>query len=278
MNKWFFDNWKSRRQGVFSTLYFMQVESSKKTEYSTLQNSYNGFQGTLGHQNSSCDHSKGCSKQYWCAKYRNQGQRSKQVQLLVTCKHVTIKSSSETNSTEAITNRFQLDKERSHGPTRSTRLKLSYKSHSLTFHSQISHCTLESNTHPQCKACLSCNSRTERHQPKRVADLQKEEEYTQPNHSGFSLNIGKRTPSSRQAVCVDGQMMSSFCLRKSSRSASQLTPFQMNTLQSLSVPKTTDRFTKTGQCTVSSLCPRMVQRVIHSQDQDGKCCGHRPNI
>lgn len=196
----------------------------------------------------------------------------------MTSKHVAVQSSTEADCTEPITNRLQQDEKRSHWPTGSTRQKQTYKAHSLAFYTQISNCTQLSNTHSQCKPCLSCNGGTKRHQSKRVAHQQKEKEYTQPNNCGFPLYIRQRTPSSRQTVGVKRNFQRIFVFRKSSRASSQLTPFQMYTFQCLSIPKTTHRFTKTRLSTVPCLCPGVVQRVIHRQNQHSKSCSHRPNI
>lgn len=242
-----------------------------------MQYCNNCFQCTLSHQNCCSNYSKRSSQQYRSTYYRNQRQRCKQVQQLVTSKHVTIKSSPQTNCTETITNRFLLDKKRSHRPTRSTRQKQTYKTHSLTFYSQKCNCRLQSNTHSQSKTCLSCNCRTKRHLSKRVTYLQKEKKYTQPYNCCFSLNIRKRSPRRRQTV---SRKSNTFMCRfyKRGRTSTLLTPFQMNTFQSLSVPKTTDRFTKSRQSTISSLCPRVVQRMISNKNQNSKSCCYRPHI
>jgi len=247
----------------------VEVKSPLQTEYTTLLYNYKSFLCTLSHQNSCCNYSKRSSEQQRGAKHWNQRQRCKQMQQQVPCKLVTIKSSSKTNCTESVTNRFQQNEKRSHRPTRSTRLELTYKAHTLTFYSQKSNCTLQSNTHPLGKSSLSCNSRTKRYQPKRVTYLQKEEKYTKPNYSCFPLNIRESTPSSRLTVRVNRNIVTRYLVRiyfpfgERSRTSTLLTPFQMNTFQSLSVPKTTHRFTKTRQSTISSLCPRMVQRMIN---------------
>lgn len=191
---------------------------------------------------------------------------------LVTCKHITIKSSSKANCTEPITNGFKLDKKRCHRPTRSTGQKQTYKTQTLTFYSQISNCCQQCNTHTQSKSSLSCNCRAKRNQSKSVASLQKEKQYTKPNNCCFSLNIRKCTPCCRLTICI---YRNTIC---SCRTSTLLTPFQMNTFQCLSVPKTTYRFTKTRLSTITCLCPRMVQGMIHSQYQHSNCHCYSPNV
>jgi hypothetical protein len=257
----------------------MEIESTQQTEYPTLQNNYNCFQCTQCHQDSCCNNSKGCTKQYRSTQYRYLRQRSKQMEQQVTCKHVTIKSSSETNRTESVTNRLKLDKKRSHRPTRSTRLEQAYKAHTLTFHSQIGDSGQQGDTHSQSESSLSSNSRTKRYLSKGVACLQKEKQNAKPNYCCFSLNIRKCCPSSRQSICIHTRSRSCwifFHIRH--RTCTQLTPFQMNAFQGLSVPESTYRFTESRQSTISSLCPRMIQRMIHSQHQHSNSYTKSPNI
>jgi hypothetical protein len=146
----------------------MQIKSTQKTEDPTLKNSYNSFQGTLCHQNSCSNDSKGSSQLNWSTQNRNLRQRSKQMKLQVPCKHVTVKSSSKTNSTKPITNRFKQNKQRSHWPARSTGLKKTHKFPTLSFHPQISNRNQQCNTHTKGKTCLSCNSRSLRNQSKTI--------------------------------------------------------------------------------------------------------------
>ena len=191
---------------------------------------------------------------------------------LVPCKLVTVKSCSKTNCTEPVTNGLKLNKERCHWPTWTTWQKLTHKTHSLTFYTQIGNTTQQPNTHPQSKSSLSCNCRTKRHQSKRVTSQQNEKKYTRPNNCCFSLNIGKCPPGRRQTICGKRNTIGL------SRTSTLLTPFQMNTFQSLSIPKTTYRFTKSRQCTISCLCTRMVQRMIYNQYQHCNCYCYSPNI
>jgi hypothetical protein len=194
------------------------------------------------------------------------------VKQLVARKHITVESRPETNSTKAITNGFQQDKKRSHRPTRSTRLKQSNKAHSLTLYSHVCNCCLQCNTHSQCETSLSCNCRAKRYQSKRVTTLLKEKQNTKPNNSSFSLNVRKSPPSSRLTVCRNRNIIS-YC-----RTSTLLTPFQMNTFQSLSVPKTTNRFAKTRLGGITCVSPRVVQRMIYSQNQHSNCHCHCPNV
>lgn len=191
---------------------------------------------------------------------------------LVPREHVAVKSSSQTNGTEPVTNRLLQNKERCHRPTRSTRLKLTYKTHSLTFYSHIGNTTQQCNTHSKSKSSLSCNCRTKRNQSKRVPSQQKEKKHTLPNNSCFSLNIRKRPPCRRQTICRN---RNTIIL---SRTRTLLTPFQMNTLQCLGIPKSTNRFTKSRQCAISSLCTRMVQRMIYNQHQHCNSYCYSPNV
>jgi hypothetical protein len=150
----------------------MLIKGSQKTKNTALQNSYNCFQCTLSHQNYSCNC---CNRRTQLKRTHNEGylrQRSKQMKQQMSCKHVTIKSSSQTNSTKGIANRLKLNKQRSHGPTWTARLEKFYKTQTLSFNSQISNSTKQCNTQSLCKSCLSCNSSTKRYKSKRITYLQ----------------------------------------------------------------------------------------------------------
>lgn len=180
------------------------------------------------------------------------------MQKQVTREHVTVKSGTQTNSTESVTNGFQQNEEGCHRPRGPTRLEQTHKFHSLAFYTNESNRTLQSNTHPQSKPCLSSNSRTKGHQSKRVASQNNKEEHGEPYYSRFALVFRKTPPSSRQTISLR-------TLISRSRTCTQLTPLQMHTFQSLSIPKTAHRLTKTRKSTVSSLCSEMVIRMISDQ-------------
>ncbi len=174
--------------------------------------------------------------------------------------HVAIKSSSKTNCTESVTNRFQQNEKRGHWPRGSTRQKLTHKFFSLTFYSNKSNCNQQSNTHSQSKSCLPSNSRAKRYQSKRVASLNDKEQNRKPYNRCFSLIFRKNPPSCWQTVCQN----TTICI---SRTCSKQTPLQVNTFLCLSIPKTTYRFTKTRKSTISSLSSRMICRMISNQYQ-----------
>jgi len=186
----------------------------------------------------------------------------------MSCKHVTVKSSSKTNSTESVTNGLQQNKERCHRPGRSARLEQTYKFISLAFYSKESNSTLQSNTHTESKPRLSCDSRAERYQPKGVTSLNNKEKDAKPSYCNFALIFRKNPPSRWQTVG----------LTTIYRTGTLLTPLQMYTFQSLSVPKTTHRFAKTRECTISCLCFRMVIRMITNQYLQYNSTTNSPNI
>lgn len=203
----------------------------------------------------------------------------------VTRKHITVKSGSLTNSTESVTNRLKLDKKRCHRPTRTTRLKKTYKTYSLSANPLVCNCRKLSNTLSQCKSCSPCNSRQKRYLSKRVTNLQKKEQSRLPYHSCFSTRKGISSPCSRQTVCC----FESFGTQRkckvfillcalNKRTISGLTPLQMNTFLSLSIPKKTNRFTKTRKSTVQSKCKIMIIGMISSQNQYCKSYCQQPII
>lgn len=179
----------------------------------------------------------------------------------VTCEHITVKSSSQANSTESITNRLKLNKKRCHGPTGTTRLKKTYKTYPLSTNPLVCNRRKQSNTLSQCKSCSPCNSRQKRHLSKRVTNLQKKEQSRLPYHSCFSTRKRISSPCSRQTICcstLQGKCKVSILLFAANplsgdhnkRTISGLTPLQMHTLLSLSIPKKANRFTKTRKSTV----------------------------
>lgn len=183
-------------------------------------------------------------------------------------KHVTIKSCTKANCAESVTNRFLQNKKRCHRPRRSTRQKQTYKFISLTFYPNKSNSTLQSNTHSEGKSSLSGNCRAERYLPERVTSLNNKEQNGEPSNCNFALVFRKNPPSRRQTICLTAIY----------RTGTQLAPFQMYTFQSLSVPKTTHRFAKTRKSTISSLCSRMVIRMISNQYLQYNSTTNSPNI
>ena len=199
----------------------------------------------------------------------------------MTSKLVTIKSCPQTNCSEPITNRFKQNKKRCHWPTGSTRQKKTYKTYSLTTNPQISNSTKQSNTQPQSKPGSPCNCRRKRDLSKRIAYLQKEKQSTQPYNSCFSSLIRKRSPCCWQTICRSFLVQKNIFLhfkRRRKRTILFSTPFQMNTFQSLSIPKTNNRFTKSRQSTIPCKCMRVIQRMISSQNQYSKSNSYKPDI
>lgn len=264
-------------KGIFLAKHFGYVEAPLLTEDPTLQNSYNGFQSTQCHQDSCCDNSNRSTKQNWGTKHGYQGLRSKQMKQLMTPKHVTILSGTQTNCSESITNGFKQNKQWCHGPTWSARLKLTNKADTLTTHTQKGNSCLKSNTHSQRKPSLSSNCCTKWYQSKRVTPLLEKKQHAQPNNCGFSSSVRKCCPCRR--LSISRLVQSNHCsIIVFHRSCRETTPFQMHTLKSLSIPKPTYRFTKSRKRTVSSLCPRMIQRMVHYQYQNCNCWSYSPNI
>lgn len=272
---------KKWNQRIFTTLDFIQIERSQQTKNSTLLNSNNSFQGTQCHQNTSCNSSQGCSLQKRTSNNRNQRQRSKQMKQKMTSKKITIKSSSQTNCSKTITYRFQLDKKRCHWPGRSTRQKETYKTYSLTTNSQKSNGSQQSNTLSLSKPSSSCNSRKKRNLPKTICSQQEKKQSTQPNNCCFSSSFRKGSPCCRRSICEPSQrnVLTNLIVFSTQRSSIPfITPFQMNTLQSLSIPKSNHSFTKPRNSTVSCLCMRMIEGMTSSQNQDNKKNSKKPSI
>lgn len=200
----------------------------------------------------------------------------------VTPKLVAIKSCSETNSTESITNRFQLDEQGCHRPRRSARQEQTYKFAALASYPHQSNCTLQSDRSPESKPCLTCDGRTKGHQPKSVASLNNKEKHGQPHGSGFALNRGQAPPSSWQAVTTAFKgssfpVRSKACASKSSAAQRTiLAPFQVHALQSLSIPKTTYRFTETRNRAISRQSILVVSQMISDHHLKHNCTTNGP--
>lgn len=253
---------------IFFTQNFVQIKTCLEYKNTTLLKRNNCFQCTQCHQNSNKLNCNWCTYQERKQANWNKTQGSEQMKLQMTCELVTVKSSSLTNSTESITNRFKLNEERSHRPTRTTRQKETYKTYTLTLNSQISNSTKLCNTHSQSKSSSSSNCRKKGNQPKRVTYLLKKELGTQPNNSCFPSFFGKISPRSRQTICIHSiKRKIFFNIFRINRTILFSSPLQMNTFQCLSIPKSTNRFTQSRQCTISCLCMRMIHRMISSQYQ-----------
>ncbi len=189
-----------------------------------MQNCNNCFKCTQCHQNGHRKNSQWCSLQKRGTQYRNQSQRCKQMKKLMSPKHVTIQSSSQTNCTKSITDRLQKNKQRSHRPPRSTRQKQTYKFFSLTNNSEVSNCTQQPNTETQCKSGLSGNSCKQRNQAKRIAENLQKKQNPKPNSSSFSAFFRKCCPCPRQTICFF-QHFSIIPLSKNNGSVTLKTPF-----------------------------------------------------
>lgn len=185
---------------------------------------------------------------------------------------ITILSCSKANCTKPVTNGLELNKQRCHRPTWTTWLKLTYKTQPLCFHTHKSYCCLQCNTQPLGKTCLSSNCCAKRHLAKRVASQQKKKQNTQPDNSCFSFNVRKGYPCSRQSICKFNIFCSVY------RTCTHTTPLQLYTLKGLGFPKAAHRFTKSRKCAVSSMCFRMVQRMVENQKKNHNCCCNGPNI
>lgn len=199
------------------------------------------------------------------------------MKLLVPREHVAVQSSSLTNCTEPITNRLKLNKQGRHWPARTTGQEKTNKAYSLSTNSQISNSGEQSNTLTQGKTCSSRNSRKERYLTKRVTYLQKEKQNRQPYYCSFPTRQRISSPSSRQTVCLFKSLFRTIPCQ-CYRTVCSLAPLQMNSLQSLSIPKETNRFTKTRKSTISCSCSRMIIGMISSLNQNSKGYSQQPII
>lgn len=197
------------------------------------------------------------------------------MQKQMTPEHVTILTSSQTNSTETIANRFKQDEKRSHWPPRSTRQEQTHKFFSLTGNSQICNSSQQPQTQSQSKTGLPSDGSQQRKQSKRITNDQQKEQNPQPNRSCFSPSIRLSAPSPRQTIGFFQNV--TFCAIFKNRKAMSLkTPFKMNTLQCLSIPKTTDSLLKTMQSTGTYLRPPMMRRVQTHKNQSSCYNAERP--
>lgn len=276
--------WKSKCLIVFTPQNFMQIKRSEQTKHTALLNSNNCFKSTQCHQNTCRNCCKRRSPLKRTRHNGNQRQRCKKMKQQMTCKQITIKSSSLTNCTKCITNRFKQNKKGSHRPTRPTGQEKSNKTNSLTNNSLVSNCAQKSNAQSKSKSCSSWNSRKERNLPKRISNQQKKKQSTQPNNSCFSSFFRQRSPCSRQTICQTfrrarrNSSRNFFFFFSKRRSKAFSTPLQMNTLQCLGIPKSTNHFTQTAQSTVSCLCMTMIQRMRSSQNQNSNQKSKQPII
>lgn len=196
-------------------------------------------------------------------------------------KHVTIETCSLTDCSKAIANRFKLNKQRCHRPARTTRLKKAYKTNSLASNSRISNSRKKCNALTQSKACSTCNCRKKWHQSKSVADCQEKKQNRQPYYCCFSTGKRISSPSRGQTISrrkSNSPIIISLSIRKAIRTSHSLAPFQMNAFQCLSVPKKTNRFTKTRKSTIERESSRMITRMISSQNQNSDCHSLKPIV
>lgn len=269
--------WYSRCLFIFFAQDLIQINAGLKYKNSTLLNCNNCFQSALRHQYNRSSDCNWSTNQKRKSKCRHKSQRCELVEQQMSPELITVKSSPQTDGTEAITNGLKQNKKRCHWPTWSTWQEETYKTYSLTTNSLIGNSRKQSNTQSQSKTSSSCNCRKKRELSKRVTYLQKEKLNRLPNNSCFSTRKRISSPCCWQTICCLKCMNLLFLVLMSvfntlsNRTVCSLTPFQMNTFQSLSIPKKTHRFTKTRKCTISCSCSGMIIRMISSLNQNSKC-------
>ena len=204
----------------------------------------------------------------------------------MTSKKITIQTCPQTNRTKSVTNRFKQNKQRCHRPTRSTRKKQTNKTNTLTTNPLESNCTQQCNTLSLCKPSSSSNCTEQRNQSKRITNQQEEKQNCYPKSCCFSSVSRERSPCSGRTICLKtsekkcvislpeslflGALSTIEVLLSTAEERTSVfcTPFQMNTFQSLCIPKTKHRFLKTRGSTIPCLSMRMILGMISSLDQE----------